>query len=62
MNRIIVYLVCMLTAVGASAQINVTGTVVDTQSDEPLAGASVIIKGPDGKIRNFTSTKTDGSF
>ena len=62
MNRIIVYLVCMLTAVGASAQINVTGTVVDTQSDEPLAGASVIIKGPDGKIRKFTSTKTDGSF
>ena len=35
--------------VGAAAQINVTGTVIDRETSEPLVGASVIIKGADGK-------------
>lgn len=46
----------------ATAQINVSGTVVDNETNEPLAGASVIVKGTDGKIKKYTTSKTDGCF
>lgn len=46
----------------ATAQINVSGTVVDDSTHEPLAGASVIVKGTDGKIKKYTTSKTDGCF
>ncbi len=45
-----------------SAQINVSGTVIDKEGDEPLTGASVIVKGPDGKIRKFATTNVSGTF
>lgn len=38
------------------------GKVIDHESNEPLVGASVIIKGVDGKIKKFASTKADGGF
>ena len=44
------------------AQVNVSGTVVDKESNEPLTGASVIIKGADGKIKKFATSKSDGGF
>ncbi len=44
------------------AQINVTGKIIDRETNEPLVGASVIIKGADGKIKNFASSKSDGGF
>ena len=44
------------------AQINVTGKIIDWETNEPLVGASVIIKGADGKIKNFASSKSDGGF
>ena len=47
---------------GCLAQINVQGRVMDMNDCEPLAGASVVIKGSDGKIKKFTSTKADGDF
>ena len=47
---------------GAGAQVNVTGVVMDKENNEPLTGASVIVKGADGKIRKFTSTKSKGEF
>lgn len=46
----------------ATAQANVSGKVVDRTANEPLAGASVIVKGADGKIKKFASTKADGAF
>ncbi|MDE5800589.1 MAG: TonB-dependent receptor, partial [Paramuribaculum sp.] len=46
----------------AMAQVSVTGSVIEKDSREPLAGASVIIKGPDGKIKKYTTSKADGSF
>lgn len=44
------------------AQINVTGKVLDQESNEPLVGASVIVKGADGKLKRFASSKSDGGF
>lgn len=44
------------------AQTNVTGKIIDREGNEPLVGASVIVKGSDGKIKNFASSKSDGGF
>lgn len=62
MNRLITYLIFLFVAVGAVAQVNVTGTVVDKESNEPLTGASVIVKGADGKIKKYATSKGDGGF
>ena len=44
------------------AQVNVSGKVVDKESNEPLTGASVIVKGADGKIKKYATSKGDGGF
>ena len=44
------------------AEIEVKGRVIDAETKEGLAGASVIIKGIDGKIKKFSSSKVDGDF
>lgn len=62
MKRLVSYLFCLIAAAGAVAQVNVTGKVVDKVSYEPLTGASVIVKGSDGKIRKFATSKADGGF
>lgn len=62
MNRIIAYLIFLFVAVCAVAQVNVTGKVIDKENNEPLVGASVIVKGADGKIKKFASSKSDGGF
>lgn len=62
MNRIITYLIFLVVAVSAVAQINVTGKVIDKESNGPLVGASVIIKAADGKIKKFASSKSEGEF
>ena len=62
MLRVITYLVFLFVAVNAMAQVNVSGTVVDKDSNEPLTGASVIVKGADGKIKKYATSKGDGGF
>lgn len=62
MKRLIIYFVSIFVAVSALGQVNVSGTVIDKENNEPLAGASVIVKGADGKIKKFTSSKSDGAF
>ena len=62
MNRFITYLIFLFVAVSAVAQVNVSGTVVDKESNEPLTGASVIVKGADGKIKKYATSKGDGGF
>jgi hypothetical protein len=52
----------LIVAVSAVAQVNVSGTVVDKDSNEPLTGASVIVKGADGKIKKYATSKGDGGF
>ncbi len=53
MNRFITYLLCLVVAASAVAQIDVNGLVIDKENKEPLAGASVIVKGADGKIKKL---------
>lgn len=55
-------ILCFFMAVDAVAQVDVRGTIIDREANEPLVGASVIVKGADGKIKKFTSTKADGGF
>lgn len=62
MKSLIIYFVSIFVAVSALGQVNVSGTVIDKENNEPLAGASVIVKGADGKIKKFTSSKSDGAF
>lgn len=62
MKRLIIYFISIFVAVSALGQVNVSGTVIDKENNEPLAGASVIVKGADGKIKKFTSSKSDGAF
>ena len=62
MNRVITYLIFLFFAVSAEAQVNVSGTVVDKDSNEPLTGASVIVKGADGKIKKYATSKGNGGF
>lgn len=61
-NRVITYLIFLFVAAGAVAQVNVSGKVFDNESSEPLAGASVIVKGADDKIKKYTTSKGDGGF
>lgn len=62
MTRLITYILCMLVAAAAAAQVDVSGPVIDKERGEPLTGASVIVKGADGKIKKFTTSKTKGNF
>ena len=62
MKRFITYLFCLFVAVCAVAQINVFGKIIDKGNNKPLVGASVIVKGADGKIKKFASSKADGGF
>lgn len=62
MIRVTLSLLFFFVAVCAVAQVNVTGNVIDKESNGPLVGASVIVKGADGKIKKFASSKSDGGF
>ena len=62
MKRLVTYLFCLFVATVAVAQVDVGGIVIDKENSEPLAGASVMVKGADGKIRKFATTKADGKF
>lgn len=62
MKRSLIYLFCLFIAEVSVAEVNVTGTVIDKESNKPLTGASVIVKGSDGKIKKFASSKSDGGF
>lgn len=62
MRILITYLFCLFATAVAVAQVSVTGKVIDKENNEPLAGASVIVRGADGKIKKFASSKADGGF
>lgn len=62
MVRFFTFLICLFALICAVAQINVTGTIIDKESDEPLAGASVIIKDASGKIKKYAISNRDGGF
>lgn len=55
---LIVLILCV--TVFSYAEILVSGTVIDKENNEPLIGASVMIKGGDGKIKKFATSKQAG--
>lgn len=61
MKSLLVFLMFAI-ALPVMAQVDVAGIVIDKENSEPLAGASVMVKGPDGKIKKFATTKADGKF
>ena len=62
MKRVCLLLLLWACALCALAQVNVKGTVVERGTNEALPGASVIVKGADGKIKKFSTSRKDGSF
>lgn len=62
MKNFFITIIMLVTALSVRAQTTVSGIVVEKDNGNPLPGASVVIKNAEGKIKKFTSTKTDGSF
>ncbi|MDE6009658.1 MAG: hypothetical protein K2G90_10675, partial [Muribaculaceae bacterium] len=63
MKRISAVILLWFTGMMAAVCQNiVSGVVTDVAGGKNLSGASVVIKGKDGKIKKFTSSKSDGSF
>ena len=62
MKHFIAYILFMFTSVGAIAQVDVKGVVIDDKSKEPLTGASIIMKGADNTIKKFAISDKDGTF
>ena len=62
MSRFVIYVLFLAVAVSVAAQVNVTGNVIEKERNEPIIGASVIVKGADGKIKKFASSRSDGGF
>ena len=62
MRNLLLIILYLIGAVSLMAQVNVSGMVIDKEINEPVVGASAIIKGADNKIKKFASTKANGSF
>ncbi len=62
MKHILSYLLYFTFALSAAGQVDVRGTVLEKDGKEPLAGASVIIRDKEGKIKKYAVSKQDGAF
>ncbi len=62
MNRLIIILAFVLAALTGAAQVNVSGVIVEEGSNEPLAGASVILRNSEGKIKKYATSDANGKF
>lgn len=63
MRHLIIGILAFIFAASATtAQINVSGVVVEQDTNEPLTGASVILRNAEGKIKKYGSTNSDGEF
>ncbi len=60
-TALISILLFALTVMSASALTTITGSVMDS-TGTPLAGASVILRNAEGKIKKYASTGADGTF
>lgn len=62
MKRFTAYLFLSLISICVCAQVEVSGIVMDGEANEPVAGASVIIKGTDNRIKKYASSNINGKF
>ncbi len=57
-----IILTILLTALHGAAQISVSGIIVEKSTAEPLAGASVILRNAEGKIKKYATSDSNGAF
>lgn len=62
MNRLIFILAFVWAALTGVAQVNVSGVIVEEGSNEPLTGASVILRNSQGKIKKYATSDANGKF
>ncbi len=62
MRLLLLLIAFMLTALMGTAQVNVSGVVMEKGSNEPLTGASLILRNPQGKIKKFATSNAKGAF
>lgn len=62
MKPIIFILSFVLATLSSAAQVNVCGTVLEESSNEPLTGASVILRNAEGKIKKYATSDANGKF
>ncbi|MCM1254917.1 MAG: carboxypeptidase-like regulatory domain-containing protein [Duncaniella sp.] len=62
MNRLLFIIAFALAALTGAAQVNVVGVVVEEGSNEPLTGASVILRNAEGKIKKYATSDAKGKF
>lgn len=61
-RRTVLVLLSLMAVVTVTAQVGVSGLVVEEGTDEPLTGASVILRDAGGKIKKYGSTDAKGRF
>lgn len=62
MKHIVLIFTFALAALLSVAQVNVSGVVVEEGSNEPLTGASVILRNVEGKIKKYATSDANGKF
>lgn len=56
------FFIFFFTYITCLAQVNVSGVIVEEGSNEPLTGASVLLRNSEGKIKKYTTSDTNGKF
>ena len=54
MRAVVSVILSIIFSAVAVAQVNVAGTVIDADMGGPVSGASVIVRGADGKIKKLS--------
>ncbi|MFG6386430.1 MAG: carboxypeptidase-like regulatory domain-containing protein [Muribaculaceae bacterium] len=62
MKRLFFLLTFAVAVFSSMAQVNVSGIVVEEGTNEPLTGASVILRNAEGKIKKYATTDVKGKF
>ena len=62
MARLIFIFTFVWAALTSMAQLNVSGVVVEEGSNDPLTGASVILRNAEGKIKKYATSDANGKF
>lgn len=62
MKKILLISGCMMVALSCIAQVSVSGVVIENSTNEPLTGASVILRNAEGKIKKYATSDVNGRF
>ncbi len=62
MYRLTLFIICMFLTISGMSRIPIAGNIIEVGSNEPLAGASVILRNPEGKISKYATSDVNGCF